>query len=98
MQITVKRGEQAWKVDEKGLKELPADVRPFVQRLVSSTKSPIGNWHLADPYGWHKLRATIAYPSHQKKPEKDETSRRLQDISERLKELQKAVESLKSDQ
>ncbi|HBO42634.1 MAG TPA: hypothetical protein DD670_01600 [Planctomycetaceae bacterium] len=33
-QITVKRGDEEWKVDEKGIEQLPDDIRPHVERML----------------------------------------------------------------
>jgi hypothetical protein len=41
--ITVKKGDKTWTVkgdDEKALKELPDDVRPFVQQMLQGTHAP----------------------------------------------------------
>jgi hypothetical protein len=32
--ITVKRGNDEWKIDEKGVAELPDDIRPHVERML----------------------------------------------------------------
>ena len=55
--IVVQRDKDEWKVTEKTLDKLPADVRPFVERMlghgvfgiVGGTLPPAGTFHLPVP-------------------------------------------------
>lgn len=96
--ITVKRGDQTWNVGENELDKLPADVRGFVQQLLSATKvSRIRGHNFGYPFGTNSWRQSVVVPSHQVKPNVDATERKLKEISKRLEQLQVAVDELKRE-
>jgi len=58
-QITVKQGDQTWQIegdDEESLKQLPDDVRPFVQRMLNGQNNFQG---FGDAFDFGDLNAEL---------------------------------------
>ncbi|NLE39233.1 MAG: PDZ domain-containing protein [Pirellulaceae bacterium] len=100
-QITVKRGEEEWKVDEKGIDQLPDDIRPYVERMLhgmvlgSDAVAPrldfLPDWQLRRP------PADEARPPVEAQPRpsaRDRIEQRMDQMNQRLQKLQEMMERL----
>ncbi|MBN2217832.1 MAG: PDZ domain-containing protein [Pirellulales bacterium] len=92
--ITVTRGEDIWKVDEKSIDQLPEDVRPHVERmlhgLVAGPEMPRLDY-LPDWTGPRKL----GDPSEAGSALRDRIEAQMERMNRRLEEMQKRLEGLR---
>lgn len=97
-EITVQRGKDTWKVDEKSIDQLPADIRPHVERmlqgmvLTSEAVAPRADY-LPD---W----AAPAPPGAQGRPGpslRDRIEERIERMNQQLEELQRRIEGLREN-
>jgi hypothetical protein len=86
--IHVRRGNDEWDVTEDNLEALPEDVRPLVEDMLSGSRGNLGLLLRENP------RFRLA--PRQIQPDDSRINRRMDEMSLRLKELQEAVESLRS--
>ncbi|MBN1588673.1 MAG: PDZ domain-containing protein [Pirellulales bacterium] len=93
-QITVKRGDDVWKVDEKGIDKLPKDVQPYVHRMLSGMVigpellgpqlEYLPDWTIpGSPAGKARLPSA-----------RDRLEERMDRINERLEELHDMIRQL----
>jgi membrane-associated protease RseP (regulator of RpoE activity) len=109
--ITVKKGDKTWTVkgdDEKALKELPADVRPFVQQMLHGTRAPqVGgggmNFNFNDmqkmlgDLGQMDLNGAVGDDSplgQRMKAARERTEAARQKMQQRLEQMEKQIEKL----
>lgn len=104
-QITVKRGEEEWKVDEKGVDQLPDDVRPHVERMlhgmvlgpdvVSPRLDFLPDWQLRRPQADEAMP-----PADESRPRpsaRDRMEQRMDQMNQRLQRLQEMMERLQRE-
>jgi membrane-associated protease RseP (regulator of RpoE activity) len=87
-EITVKRGEETWKVvgdDPESLEKLPDDLRPFVERMLrGDTRMNFENFELANPQMPNLERLERRFGD-------DRISERLEEMERRMEELQRRL-------
>jgi len=96
-QITVTRDKDVWKVDEKGLDALPADIRPHVERMLRGLV--IGPDVLVPRFDYPPDRATPGIPSGKPGPSlRDRIEERMDQMNQRLQEMQERIERILDQQ
>jgi membrane-associated protease RseP (regulator of RpoE activity) len=106
--VTVKKGDQTWTVqgdDAEAIKNLPDDVRPFVERLLASQQQGgAGNWEgvfnrnlegiLPDGLGRfnHDLHERAAELGGRAEQLNRDMMQRLEEMEKRIEELQQQLE------
>ncbi|MCC6492989.1 MAG: PDZ domain-containing protein [Pirellulales bacterium] len=97
--ITVKKGEQTWTVkggDQRAVKGLPKEVRPFVQQMLAGSKAGPGGPHFNfGEFRFQNLPAELGQFDAQ------EAGKRINESNERLKEqikqLERRMQQLEND-
>ena len=100
-QITVKQGDKTWEIvgdDAEALKQLPDDVRPFVENMLGKQGGGFGKFRMQgfnmdmDDLMLKELpRAMRGIDKETDRAEK-EISQRIQELEKQLKDLQKRIE------
>lgn len=105
--VTVKKGDKTWTVkgdDEKALKELPDDVRPFVQNMLHGGQGGMGGMHfnlgdlqsmLSGELGDLNMQG-IDHEAVQKRLQgaRERTQKAGQQLQERLEQMEKQIHQL----
>jgi hypothetical protein len=97
-QIMVQRGKETWKVDEKGLDQLPKDVRPLVDRMVRGVV--IGPDTMAPRLDYMPdfliQRRTPTPPTDEPSAIRERIDQRMERMNQRLDELRGMIEDLRN--
>jgi hypothetical protein len=93
--ITVKRGEDVWEVDEKGIDQLPKDVRPYVERMLQGIV--VGPDVLIPRFDFMPdwvIQKKPPQPAQAGPPARDPMEEQMRRMNQRLDELQQMMEGL----
>ena len=98
--ITVKEGDKKWEISGKEFAKLPKEVRPYVEALLGRPvltydlrglggvgAGPMPGAPLVPPRVWHRMTVPPPAPGVEK---------RLQEMNERIEQLEKAIQELKA--
>jgi hypothetical protein len=96
--IHVSRGEQNWEVTENELDKLPADLRPYVERMLGRGAAGLAQDYVPaisvpGPPAPPKFRAPRVEPAPSANIEK-----RLEEMNRRLEELRRSLDELRAKQ
>lgn len=97
--IVVKRGDETWEVTEDSLDQLPDDVRPHVERMLSgAAHHAIGKVPVRRPNRWSydfDFVPQWPMPTWDGFPE-GRLEKRLEDLNRRMEELHKSLDELRA--
>ena len=90
--IKVKRGDQEWTVSEEDLEDLPEDLRPLVENMLSGSRQHVFGLTVPEPQ--------VPWRSRQRPKQADDTPRiekRFDGLELQLKELQDAIRVMQEE-
>ena len=95
VKIKVRRGSDTWEITEDELDELPDDVRPMVENMLSGKRAGFGFMTPGTP----RFRPSLprGLPGNNRRNSNERLQERFDGLELRMEELQKAIQSIQGD-
>ncbi len=90
--ITVRRGDEEWKVTEDNLDELPKDLRPLVENMLNGSRRKMFGLTIPEA----PRRRASSMPKNPRQPLRD-MEKRFDGLQLQLKDLQDAIRSMQKE-